>query len=217
MNIICNIFKFVFWLLLSLIKCLHFFISLLPLILNPCPVTVVVCSTSMSIKTMSVFNSLTMADSSLLSLPSLFYSKTKYPFLPNPSNHIKLQLPCSNSSPSLSLRIRRTHHFPLLTFVAQTSDWAQQEEEEDADDETAWENQGDPAWGNQDDDETEEGEGVEDGVFEERVFEEPSEDAKLFVGNLPFDVDSDKLAMLFDKAGTVEIAEVSPYPLDFHN
>ncbi|CAI0383690.1 unnamed protein product, partial [Linum tenue] len=37
--------------------------------------------------------------------------------------------------------------------------------------------------------------------------QEPSEDAKLFVGNLPYDVDSEKLAMLFEQAGTVEIAE----------
>ncbi|PPS08072.1 hypothetical protein GOBAR_AA12563 [Gossypium barbadense] len=37
---------------------------------------------------------------------------------------------------------------------------------------------------------------------------EPSEEAKLFVGNLPYDVDSQSLAMLFEKAGTIEIAEV---------
>lgn len=53
----------------------------------------------------------------------------------------------------------------------------------------------------------------DEGVFEERdaeeeEFVEPPEDAKLFVGNLPYDVDSQKLAMLFEKAGTVEIAEV---------
>lgn len=40
-------------------------------------------------------------------------------------------------------------------------------------------------------------------------FVEPLEDAKLFVGNLPFDVDGEKLAMLFGQAGTVEIAEVT--------
>ena len=38
---------------------------------------------------------------------------------------------------------------------------------------------------------------------------EPSEDARIFVGNLPFDVDSENLATLFDQAGTVEIAQVS--------
>lgn len=37
---------------------------------------------------------------------------------------------------------------------------------------------------------------------------EPSEDARIFVGNLPFDVDSENLATLFDQAGTVEIAQV---------
>lgn len=43
----------------------------------------------------------------------------------------------------------------------------------------------------------------------EGYFVEPPEDAKLFVGNFPFDVDSEKLAMLFEQAGTVEIAEVT--------
>lgn len=47
---------------------------------------------------------------------------------------------------------------------------------------------------------------------------EPPEEAKLFVGNLPYDFDSQKLAMLFEQAGTVEIAEVSCilfYPFSF--
>nr|GME10201.1 28 kDa ribonucleoprotein, chloroplastic [Ipomoea batatas] len=39
-------------------------------------------------------------------------------------------------------------------------------------------------------------------------FQEPPEDAKLFVGNLPYDVDHEGLARLFQQAGTVEIAEV---------
>ncbi|KAL9235596.1 hypothetical protein vseg_010342 [Gypsophila vaccaria] len=39
-------------------------------------------------------------------------------------------------------------------------------------------------------------------------FTEPSEEAKLYVGNLPFDVDSERLANMFDAAGVVEIAEV---------
>lgn len=57
------------------------------------------------------------------------------------------------------------------------------------------------------------GEAGEDGLFEEtqaeeESFVEPPEEAKLFVGNLPYDVDSQRLAMLFEKAGTVEIAEV---------
>ncbi|KAF3535752.1 hypothetical protein F2Q69_00018953 [Brassica cretica] len=39
-------------------------------------------------------------------------------------------------------------------------------------------------------------------------FPEPPEEAKLFVGNLAYDVDSQALAMLFEQAGTVEIAEL---------
>ena len=45
-------------------------------------------------------------------------------------------------------------------------------------------------------------------VSEGGDFPEPPEEAKLFVGNLAYDVDSQALAMLFEQAGTVEIAEV---------
>ncbi|OEL26138.1 28 kDa ribonucleoprotein, chloroplastic [Dichanthelium oligosanthes] len=37
---------------------------------------------------------------------------------------------------------------------------------------------------------------------------EPPEEAKIYVGNLPYDVDSEGLAQLFDQAGVVEVAEV---------
>ncbi|EPS67244.1 hypothetical protein M569_07533, partial [Genlisea aurea] len=43
---------------------------------------------------------------------------------------------------------------------------------------------------------------------DEFVVEPSSEDAKIFVGNLPYDVDSEKLAQIFERAGVVEIAEV---------
>lgn len=46
-------------------------------------------------------------------------------------------------------------------------------------------------------------------VSEGAEFPEPPEEAKLFVGNLAYDVDSQALAMLFEQAGTVEIAEVN--------
>lgn len=49
---------------------------------------------------------------------------------------------------------------------------------------------------------------VEGEVVDEEEYQEPSPDAKLFVGNLPFEVDSEKLAQLFEEAGVVEIAEV---------
>ncbi|KAK1290060.1 hypothetical protein QJS10_CPB18g00609 [Acorus calamus] len=48
-------------------------------------------------------------------------------------------------------------------------------------------------------------EGVEE---EEESYVEPPEEAKLFVGNLPYDLDSERLAALFEKAGVVEVAEV---------
>lgn len=42
----------------------------------------------------------------------------------------------------------------------------------------------------------------------EESYPELLEEAKLFVGNLPYDVDSEKLAHLFEGAGIVELAEV---------
>nr|XP_043614957.1 28 kDa ribonucleoprotein, chloroplastic-like [Erigeron canadensis] len=42
----------------------------------------------------------------------------------------------------------------------------------------------------------------------EEEYTEPPEDAKIYVGNLPYDVDSEKLAHLFEEAGVVEISEV---------
>ncbi|CAI0547488.1 unnamed protein product [Linum tenue] len=124
-----------------------------------------------------------MAESCLLSLPSIITTpRTPLLALSIPSRPLKLHL-----SHSLSLRPTTHLRFPsLIPFVAQTSDWAQQDEQNTtatiADSE-----QGD-------------GDGIE--------AQEPPEDAKVFVGNLPYDVDSEKLAMLFEQAGTVEIAEV---------
>ncbi|XP_047951812.1 28 kDa ribonucleoprotein, chloroplastic-like [Salvia hispanica] len=37
---------------------------------------------------------------------------------------------------------------------------------------------------------------------------QPPEEAKVYVGNLPFDVDNDRLGLLFGQAGVVELAEV---------
>ncbi|XP_027193558.1 28 kDa ribonucleoprotein, chloroplastic-like [Cicer arietinum] len=55
-------------------------------------------------------------------------------------------------------------------------------------------------WGNTD---VSEAESNEAGSFEELF-----EDLNIFVANLPFDVDSEKLALLFEQVGTVEVAEV---------
>ncbi|GAU50596.1 hypothetical protein TSUD_186680 [Trifolium subterraneum] len=146
------------------------------------------------------FKSLTMAESCLLSQPSLFYTKTKSSFISNSSKSFKIQNPSFNSSKfshsiSLTTSNRKTRDSSFVTFVAQTSDWTQEEKEDGA-----WENQGETAWVG----ETETAESESD----VGKFEEPSEDLKIFVGNLPFDVDSEKLAELFEQAGTVEVAEV---------
>ncbi|MED6195858.1 hypothetical protein PIB30_041887 [Stylosanthes scabra] len=169
--------------------------------------------------TMPLFKPLTMVSQScLLSPPSFSYNKPKHSSfhsIPHSSTPLRFQLACFNSSsllslsPSLCLTTRTIHRSPVLTFVAQaSSDWAQQQQVdgEEEEEEATWENEGEPKWENQDD-ETEalvdgsEGDG-------EGGFDEPSEDTKLFVGNLPFDVDSQRLAMLFEQAGAVEIAEV---------
>ncbi|KAL3624289.1 hypothetical protein CASFOL_033105 [Castilleja foliolosa] len=109
----------------------------------------------------------------------------------------------SISKPSLSLSLKQVKfpsysfslknkfsispNFNIVPFVAQTSDYAQQEEEE----------------------EKSEAESESDGGgVSEESFPEPLEEAKLFVGNLPYDVDSENLAKLFEPAGVVEIAEV---------
>ncbi|KAF7067418.1 hypothetical protein CFC21_073320 [Triticum aestivum] len=51
----------------------------------------------------------------------------------------------------------------------------------------------------------------EDVAAEEEVvgeYVEPPEEAKVYVGNLPYDVDSERLAQLFEQAGVVEVSEV---------
>ncbi|OIV98186.1 hypothetical protein TanjilG_11583 [Lupinus angustifolius] len=161
--------------------------------------------------------SFNMSHSSLLSSPSsLFHNtKTKHYFLTIP---LSKQLSCFKN-PSLSLTVAtKTHRFPFLAFVAQTSDWAQQEDKDSTftfeDQEVGETEAGLSGLEPNAEDAEGEGEGAgeeeeeEEGEFEEGGFPEPPEEAKLFVGNLPYDVDSQKLAMLFEEAGTVEVAEV---------
>ncbi|KAJ6824994.1 28 kDa ribonucleoprotein, chloroplastic-like [Iris pallida] len=100
----------------------------------------------------------------------------------------------------------------IVPFVAQTSDWAQEEVEQEeagsgAEEAAAglsdWESEEDADAGP-----AAVAEGDPEGFVEEESYAEPPEEAKLFVGNLPYDIDSEALAGLFDKAGVVEIAEV---------
>ncbi|XWS47858.1 hypothetical protein CRYUN_Cryun13aG0021500 [Craigia yunnanensis] len=180
----------------------------------------------------TVTKPISLVDSScFVSLPSLFTTSSNAPSLLSlPPKPIKLFFSSSHSSTFSTLK-EKTHFPSLVAFVAQTSDWAQQEEENDTtitidgeeqqfQDETESE-EVESTWENEESDGAEarlsdsEPEG-EDVVFqgegadseEEDSPPEPPEEAKLFVGNLSYDVDSQSLAMLFEKAGTVEIAEV---------
>lgn len=105
--------------------------------------------------------------------------------------------------------------------MARTSDWARQDEENEINEVGFdWEGEQNEEtearvsdWEGEEEEQIESGaEGEEGGeggfVEEEDSFPVPSEDAKIFVGNLPYDIESADLAELFNKAGIVETAEV---------
>ncbi|PON64359.1 Splicing factor-like protein [Parasponia andersonii] len=182
----------------------------------------------------SATNALSMAESCLASVPALFTPKNQYPFHSLPSKSIKLSsspsllswvcLKTKSSSPSRIV--------PLL--VAQTSDWAQEGEKESEEENPAWasgeltltsqeeeeessevlassDDGGGDGWSGgeyKDGVESSGDEGLLGGSSDGEYYPEPPEEAKLYVGNLPFDVDSEKLAELFNQAGIVEIAEI---------
>ncbi|KAH9618301.1 hypothetical protein KSS87_019029 [Heliosperma pusillum] len=110
--------------------------------------------------------------------------------IPTTSLHKPISLINPNSLPftkpfkKLSISLQNPTFFTstFIKCVAQTSDWEQNSPPNDVENQTFGGGEG--------------------------SFSEPSEDAKLFVGNLPYDVDSEKLANMFDAAGVVEIAEV---------
>lgn len=152
--------------------------------------SIIVITTTMSITSNTpLFKSLTMAESCLLSSKSQSKSKSKPTFFSLPSKSLNLHL---------SLKTNRSIS-PSPLFVAQEGDTLTTSLEEEAGLSLDWDPTADAA-------ETETG---ADDDSAEGDFVEPLEDAKLFVGNLPFDVDGEKLAMLFGQAGTVEIAEVT--------
>ncbi|KAK1435745.1 hypothetical protein QVD17_01514 [Tagetes erecta] len=160
---------------------------------------------------------LSMATFLLSSSPSIFPLKTH--------QHISLPLKPINLNLSSSLKpfsIQNKPHFHrIVTFLTS--------QDEDNTlvlqaDEPTWENEtteteaaASAAAADDDDDDDDDDDGVvsgwgnetnetEDaGAGETEVFDE---DAKIFVGNLPYDVDSEQLAQLFQQAGVVEISEV---------
>ncbi|KAK4803502.1 hypothetical protein SAY86_003319 [Trapa natans] len=158
----------------------------------------------MSSATAPVFKPLSIMGSCLHRLPAL--ETTLYPCLSIPQKPIKLRPFSSHSVQVPNSLKKKTLRPSLVVSAADASGWNPQEGESAA---TAtlewgieegeaqvsdWEGRGGPE--------------VIEGEEEDTPIEEPSEEVKLFVGNLPYDVDSEKLAMLFERAGVVEIAEV---------
>ncbi|CAO2161981.1 unnamed protein product [Urochloa humidicola] len=137
--------------------------------------------------------------------------------LASASTSVSLTKPAATPSPFLvllaptpprllRLRLGSTHRLPLAPLAASDSfessvgvDYADPAAAEGAESE-----QDDEAFAS-----GEEEEEASAAVEEEEVGEyvEPPEEAKVYVGNLPYDVDSERLAQLFEQAGVVEVAE----------
>ncbi|KAF3444538.1 hypothetical protein FNV43_RR14230 [Rhamnella rubrinervis] len=175
-----------------------------------------------------------MAESCLASVPTFLSPKNQLPihyFSSVPVNLSHLSCSTSLSFPSWVSLKHKSSPFRIIPLVAQTSDWAQQEEEGEEEDKGNeegfnWAGEGSEeteggveprastgegegeGWGGEDGNESS-GDGVSDSEGSGgEIYPEPPEEAKLFVGNLPYDVDSERLAQIFNDAGVVEIAEV---------
>ncbi|KAL8256451.1 hypothetical protein R6Q59_031518 [Mikania micrantha] len=149
----------------------------------------------MSCASKPISNLLSMATFLVSSSPAIFAGKS-HQQLSLPSKSIKLHL--SASFKPLSLRKNRDFS-SIVTFVSSQDD--ENTLVLQADEESNWGND------SQEPEAVSDWEGAPDtGAAEE--YSEPPEDAKIFVGNLPYDVDSEQLAQLFQQAGVVEISEV---------
>ncbi|KAF0898384.1 hypothetical protein E2562_007226 [Oryza meyeriana var. granulata] len=133
----------------------------------------------------------------------------------SPAPHKLAALPFHHLLFSRAPLLRAARRLPLAPLVASSDaaaaeagvEWSEteadeadevpQEEEEEADEVGAS--------GEEEEDEVVVASGEEE---VEEFAAEPPEEAKVYVGNLPYDVDSEGLAQLFDQAGVVEIAEV---------
>uniref|UniRef100_A0A0E0GFT4 RRM domain-containing protein n=1 Tax=Oryza nivara TaxID=4536 RepID=A0A0E0GFT4_ORYNI len=174
-----------------------------------------------------------MASSIAMSLRSLAATDA---FLPKPSpSSAPFLLLLSPSTPRLRLHLhlRSTRRLPLAPLAASDSfesassssaaalDFAEPgaAEESDVPEESDQEEEG---YAPEAEEEAEADEEVEEEAVEasaevaeeaediEEVGEyvEPPEEAKVYVGNLPYDIDSERLAQLFEQAGIVEVSEV---------
>ncbi|KAI3825708.1 hypothetical protein L1987_07279 [Smallanthus sonchifolius] len=144
---------------------------------------------------------LSMANFLVSSSPAIFAGKS-HQHVSLPLKPIKLHLSASFNSFSL----RRNPNLPrIVTFVASQEDDSTLVLH--ADDKLSWGNESEEPESAAAD--TGVSDWVEDSAAgETEEFSEPPEDAKIFVGNLPYDVDSEQLAQLFQQAGVVEISEV---------
>uniref|UniRef100_A0A7N0RJ17 RRM domain-containing protein n=1 Tax=Kalanchoe fedtschenkoi TaxID=63787 RepID=A0A7N0RJ17_KALFE len=109
-----------------------------------------------------------------------------------PTKSLKLSLSCSHSS--LFAHLSNPSKSVLAGCVARESAEVADEVE----------SEGEGRWENEESEGEEEDVGGNEGFVEEVV----SEEAKVYVGNLSYEIDSEQLAGIFGRAGTVEIAEV---------
>ncbi|KAG9137323.1 hypothetical protein Leryth_027512 [Lithospermum erythrorhizon] len=152
----------------------------------------------MSSSANSILKLPTMATNTfLISLPSLTSKPNSHIQLSKPFQPSKNSFKFKNLSYSSFVSSISKKRFNLFALEEENSTIVLEDQENEVEGEgLKWEN------------EEEEGGDVEAIGDEGEEFSEPPEDAKLFVGNLSFDVDSEKLAHLFEQAGVVEIAEV---------
>ncbi|KAL0924439.1 hypothetical protein M5K25_005269 [Dendrobium thyrsiflorum] len=150
-----------------------------------------------------------MADSCLATLPVHFASNNL--FHRRSKSICRLSISCSYSSLSalpLLLFLRKDKKPSVVPLVARTSGWVGEE----SSDRNSGERLEPPDAELSEGDFMPEGDNtVDEGFVEgdgEGSYPDLLEEAKLFVGNLPYDVDSEKLAHLFEGAGIVEVAEV---------
>ncbi|CAM8924021.1 unnamed protein product [Rhodiola kirilowii] len=136
------------------------------------------------------------SDAPFIPLSSNFSPKSsQHASLSLPTKSFRFSLSCSHSN--LLAHICNPRKPVLVGCVAQTES-VEVAEEEESEGEGRWENE---------ESEGEEGVGNEE-EGEVLVEEQPSEEAKVFVGNLSYEIDSEQLAEIFGRAGIVEIAEV---------
>lgn len=145
----------------------------------------------MSFAAKSILKPVSVATNGCLTSYTASKASFSLPYVSIPFKPIKLHISCSYAS-SVQLSLKRKEPILRVSVIA-----AQQEEgipvllEEQGG--------GDFNWAEAQDSD---GDGGDTDGFV------PSEEAKLYVGNVPYDVDSETLAQVFEGAGTVEIVEI---------